>query len=182
VIQPSFFALRQILFKVLKNAQPSAKSYLMLRNFTGAVHLLCQQAICTRFGLPDLALRESIAVLRHSDLLPADFLLYHAGELCRLAGKPEATLVYVNRFVDIHDVVKSGNLSAANINDKKFEATVSDSAAAKLHEGVIEETVGWQVDPQLPMAARRKCVRQIYAVNLHCPFYKVQFEFCHVIW
>jgi intraflagellar transport protein 172 len=148
--------------------------------YVHSVHLLCQQAICTRSGLPDLALRASIAVLRHSDLLEADFLFYHAGELCRLAGKPEAMPVYVNRFVDIHDFAKSGNLSAANMDHKKFEATVSDSAAAKLNEWMIQETVAGQVDPQLSTAARRKCGRQRYAANLHCQFCKVQFEFCHV--
>jgi hypothetical protein len=109
-----------MLFKVLKNAQPSAKSDPMVSHFTRAVHLLCQQAIYTRSGLPDLAVRASTAVLKRNDLLPADFLFYHAGEPCRLTGKPEATLVFSNRFVGIHKVVKSGNLSAANINHKKF--------------------------------------------------------------
>jgi hypothetical protein len=90
--------------------------------------------------------------------------------------------------VDIHDAVKSGNLSAANIDHKKFEALDftkemclrKPSRSAKLNEWVIEKTVGGQVEPQLPMAARRKSGRQIYAANLHCPFCKLQFEFCHV--
>jgi intraflagellar transport protein 172 len=193
VIQESFFALRQMLFKVLKGAQPSAKDYGKLRNFTRAVHLLCQQAICTRSGLPDLALRASIAVLRYSNLVPADFLFYHAGELCKLARKPEAALVYWNRFVDIHGAVSGGDLSGANIDHERFEGTdipkelclrkqlaVSESLATKANDWVLEETVGGEVDAQLPMTSCRKCGRQIYAANLECPFCKQVFEFCHV--
>jgi intraflagellar transport protein 172 len=192
-IQPSFFALRQMLFKVLKNAQPSAKSYGLLRNFTRAVHLLCQQATCTRYGLPDLALRASIAVLRYSDLIPADFLFYHAGELCKLSGKPEAALVYLNRFVDIHEVLKSGDLSSTNIDHEKFEGTdvpremclrkqpaVGEAAALKMNEWVLEETVGGALEPKLPLTACKKCNRQIYAASLVCPLCKTEFEFCHI--
>jgi intraflagellar transport protein 172 len=193
VIQPSFFALRQMLFKVLKNAQPSAKAYGILRNFTRAIHLLCQQATCTRSGLADLALRASIAVLRYSDLIPADFLFYHAGELCKLAGKPEAALVYLNRFVDIHEVVQSGGLSSANIDHERFEATdvpremclrkqlsVSDAAATKMKDWVLEQTVGDEIEPKLPMAACKKCNKQVYAATLRCPLCRTEFEFCHV--
>jgi intraflagellar transport protein 172 len=171
----------------------SAKSYVLLKNFTRAVQLLCQQATCTRFGLLDLALRASISVLRYSDLIPADFLFYHAGELCRLAGKPEFALVYLNRFVDIYEVVKSGNLSSANIDHERLEGTdipremclrkqmsVSDAAATTINDWVLEETVGGEVEPKLPMVACKKCNRQIYAAALSCPLCKVEFEFCHV--
>jgi intraflagellar transport protein 172 len=146
-----------------------------------------------RSGLPDLALRASIAILRYSNLLPADFLFYHAGELCKLAGKPEAALVYINRFVDIHEVVKSGDLSSANIDHERFEGTdvpkemclrkqlsVSDSAASKMNDWVLEETVGGQVEPQLPTTPCKKCGRAIYAPNLQGPFCKQEFDFCHV--
>jgi intraflagellar transport protein 172 len=193
VIQPSFFALKQMLFKVLKHTVPSAKSYPMLRNFTRAVHLLCQQAICTKYGLFDLALRASIAVLRYSDLLPADFVFYHAGELYKLAGKTEAALVYVNRFVDIHEVVKSGDLSGANIEHERFEGTdipkemclrkqlsVSESAAAKMNDWVLEETVGGEFEAKLPVVSCTKCGRQIYAASLQCQFWQQAFEFSHV--
>jgi hypothetical protein len=60
------------------------------------------------------------------------------------------------------------------------QLSVSDSAAAKLNEWVIEKTVGEKVEPQLPMAAHRKSGRKIYAANLHCLFCKLQFELCHV--
>jgi intraflagellar transport protein 172 len=193
VIQQSFYSLRQMLFKVLKNLQPSAKGYPRLRNFTRAIHLLCQQATCTRSSLTDLALKASIAVCRYSDLLPADFLFYHAGEVCKLAGKPEAALVYDNRFVDIVEVIKSGDLSSANIDHERFEQTdvpremclrnkvsVSDRIAEKVKEWVLQETVGGDFEPQLPMAQCKKCGRQIYAANLSCPYCKQEFEFCHV--
>jgi intraflagellar transport protein 172 len=193
VIQPSFFALRQMLFKVLKNVDQSAKSYSVLRNFTRAVHLLCQQAICTRSGLSELALRASISVLRYSDLIPADFLFFHAGEVCRLAGKLEWALVYLNRFVDVYEVIKSGDLKSGNIDNERFEGTdipkemclrkqlaVSENAATEINEWVLEQTVGGEVEGKLPMVACKKCNRQIYAASLGCKLCKMEFEFCHV--
>ena len=192
VIQPSFFALRQMLFKVLKNASPSVRGFEKLQNFTRAVHLLCQQATCEKLGLQELSMKASIAMVRYSDLLPADFLAYRAGQVCKSLGKPECALVYYNRFVDIAEAIKSGN-SAGGIDHEKFEKTdvprevclrkklcVSNSVAEHVNDWVLEQSISGDLEPKLPMAPCKKCGRQIYAASLSCPYCNSAFDFCHI--
>jgi intraflagellar transport protein 172 len=113
--------------------------------------------------------------------------------MCKLVGKPEVALVYDNRFVDIAEVIRSGDLSSANIDHERFEKTdvpremclrkqlsVSEQAAAKVNEWVLEQTVSGELEAGLPMAPCQKCGKQIYAAALTCPYCRQEFEFCHV--
>ena len=194
VIQPSFFALRQMLFKVLKNAAPSVKGYAQLQDFTRAVHLLCQQATCEKLGLQELTMKASVAMVRYSDLLPADFLAYRAGQVCQSLGRPEAALVYYNRFMDIAETIKSGDISnTGGIDHEKFEKTdvprqvclrkklsVKEAVATQVNDWVLEQTITGELEPRLPMGPCKKCGRQIYTASLTCPYCNEHFEFCHV--
>ena len=193
-IQKSFFALRQMLFKVLKNTRPTDKGFSILQNFTRAVHLLCQQSTLLQLGLTDLATRASMAIVRYSDVLPADFLFYKAGELLKNQGRNEAAVVYFNRFIDIVDVIESGDISnSGSIDHEKFEQTdiprtcclrkqlsVKNDVASNAKQWVLEMTIEGSVEPQLPTSPCSKCGRQIYSANLSCPYCKAHFEFCHI--
>jgi hypothetical protein len=99
-------------------------------------------------------------------VLPADLLFYDAAESCRLAGKPEAGLVCLNRFVDIQEVISSGDLSITNIEHTRFKATdvpseiclrthssVSEMDATKMNNWVLGQNVRDKIQPKPPMAA-----------------------------
>jgi intraflagellar transport protein 172 len=193
-VQSSFYALRAMLFKILRNYAPTSPGFLKLQNLARAVHLLCQQAALAQFGLADLAARASVAAVRYCDVLPADFLFYKAGTVMEKSGHPESAIVYYNAFIDITDVIREGDLFRENaIDHQNFEqtdvpanmclratASVPDSTISQINDWLLEKSVSDEFEPQLPLAACPKCGRQIYAATLKCPFCKTVFDFCHI--
>jgi hypothetical protein len=61
--------------------------------------------------------------LRYGGVIPVDLPFYDTAEACKLARKPETALLYLNRFVDAHEVMKNGDLSITNIKHQRFEPT-----------------------------------------------------------
>jgi intraflagellar transport protein 172 len=193
-IKPSFFAMRQMLFKALRNAEPKTAGVDKLRHFARGVHLMCQFATLMKCGLKELAMKAAIAACRYSDVLPTDFLFWQAGDICESLGKLENAMVFYNRFVDVAEVIKSGDVSTARtVDHEKFEKTdvpkslclrkhlsIEEPVLEKVNEWVVERTVSGQTEPQLPEMACKKCHRQIYAATLVCPYCKQDFEFCHI--
>lgn len=193
-IQPSFYALRQMLFKVLRNTQHGSQGFLQLQNLTRAVHLLCQQESCSKYGLIEQAARASLSILRYCNVLPADFLFYKAGAIMEKLGKFESALVFYNSFVDITEVIKSGDISnSGQIDHTRYDqtdiprevclrknASVNESIQERVNEWVIEKSLSNEFEPALPMAPCLKCGRQIYAASLACPYCRTTFEFCSI--
>ncbi|OHT11766.1 selective LIM binding factor [Tritrichomonas foetus] len=193
VIQPSFFALRQMLFKVVRNTPPNAYGFTKLENFTRAVHLLCQQSSCAKYGLFEQAKRASIAAVRYCDVVPADFLFYKAGLILEQAGIEDQAVVFYNSFVDVYDVIASGDISnSGSIDHQAFEQTdvprevclraqpsVQEDTASRIRQWVLEKTMSG-IDPSLPAAPCQKCGQQIYEASLKCPHCNAQFQFCSI--
>ncbi|OHT17436.1 selective LIM binding factor [Tritrichomonas foetus] len=194
VIQPSFFSLKQMLFKVLRGAQPTAKGFQQLQRFTRAVHLLCQISELSKYNLTELAARAAQAVLRYCDVLPADFLFFKAGDYLKQLKRPEAAIIFFNALIDISDVIKSGDISnSGQIDHTSFDETdiprtfclrktlsVSEDTISKINDWVLEQTISSSIEAQLPMQPCSKCGRQIYSANMSCQYCKTKFDFCHI--
>ena len=193
VIKPSFYALRQMLFKVLKNSSPNSPDYFKLQNFTRAVHLLCQYSTCMQVGLFEQAAKSAIAAVRYCDVIPSDFLFFKAGQMLQQIHKDSAAIVFYNSFVDIFDVIESGDISHASAIDHSLldqtdipremclrsSSSISKEVAEQVRNWVIEKTMGSE-EASLPLVPCPKCGRQIFEASLRCPFCNVQFEFCHI--
>lgn len=191
VIQPSFYALRQMLFKVLRNSTNAAPGFLKLQNFTRAVHLLCQQATCQRLGLPEQEKKSSIAAVRYCDVIPADFLFYKAGSVLEKNKLDDQAYVFYNSFCEIYEEIsdKSNNgidLQAFEQTDvprevcMREQVSVGSNDAERVKQLVIEESIRGEIEPSLPAAPCPRCGRQIYEASLKCPYCSTQFDFCHI--
>ena len=61
-------------------------------------HYLATRSACqTQQGLQDLATKLSVAILRHSDVVPADKAFYEAGMACKASGWLNMAFVLLNR-------------------------------------------------------------------------------------
>ncbi|OHT12234.1 selective LIM binding factor [Tritrichomonas foetus] len=193
VLKPSFYSLRQMLFKVLRNSQPNAPGFQKLQNFTRAVHLICQQATCAQYGLIEQSAKAAVAAVRYCDVIPADFLFFKAGQMLQQVRNDPAAIVFYNTFVDIKDVIDSGDISQSggidhNMLDqtdipremclRQFSA-ISDDISEQVKDWVLEKTMGSE-EAALPMVPCTKCGRQIFEGTLRCPFCSVLYEFCHI--
>lgn len=192
-IQPSFFALKQMLFKVLKNSTPNSPDFFKLQNFTRAVHLLCQMSMCDKLGLSEIGKKVAISAVRYCDIIPSDFLFYKAGLTLERNGLDEQAIVFYNSFCDIYEVITSDDPSnSSNIDHQAFESTdvprevclraqpsVPEDQAERVKNWVIEKSIAG-LEPSLPAAPCPKCGRQIYEASLKCPYCSSQFELCHI--
>lgn len=193
-LTPTLTTLRLMLFKVLRNIQPNVNGYQQLQRFTRGVHLLCQRAACLKYGLTEQAARAALSNLRYCDVIPADFVFCKAGEIMEKLGKTETAIALYTTFSEICHVVASGDLSNhAQIDHTKYDRTdiptefylrpnlgVSEDAAQRVNDWVIEKTLDDEYTPSLPMAPCLKCGRQIYAASLACPYCQTTFEFCSI--
>jgi len=191
-LQPSFFSLRQMMFKVYLNCKPGLPGFDKLESLTRAVHLLCQQVTLSKFGLVEQAQKAAMAALRYCDIIPSDYLFYQAGNLMEKASKPENALAFYVRFVDIADVISSSG-SPAGIDHKLFEQTdvprdlclrkqlsFPDSVVNTVNDWILSKTVSADFEPQLPTSPCVKCGRKHYSANLVCPFCRNASQFCHI--
>ena len=190
----SFYSLKHMLFKVLRGAQPNVPGFQQLQRFTRAVHLLCMISDLTKYNLVDQSARASQAILRYCDVLPADFLFYKAGEILKQQSKLANSIIFFNTYIDICDVIKSGDISnSGQIDHSAFEDTdiprtfclrknlsTSEDTIEKINQWVLEQTISGAIEPKLPMTPCSKCGREIYAANMSCPYCKQKFEFCHI--
>ena len=192
-LKPTFFELRTMMFKIAQSANKSDPTYKKLINITRAVHLLCQRVNLDKLGLPDLAAKAAVAVLRYCDIIPADYLFYKAGEVMEKQNNLSAALVFYNRFIDITEAVNQGNLNGANIDQVPFEGTdiprelclrkqisVPQSTIERINDWVLDKTVSMNLEGQIPLAPCSRCGRNVWAAGLTCNMCRNQFEFCHI--
>lgn len=52
------------------------------------------------------AAKISVALLRDSDIIPADKAFYEAGTQCRKLGWDSMAFVFLNRFLDLMEVIE----------------------------------------------------------------------------
>jgi intraflagellar transport protein 172 len=194
VIQPSFYSMRMMLFKVVRSSTPASPGFGRLQALTRAVHLLCQQATLAKFGQAELWSRACVAAVRYCDVLPADFLFFKAGESLEKTGHPESAIIFYNSFVDINEVVRGGDAARGSaIDHQNFDDTdvprdmclrktpsVQEAVATRITDWVLEKSVSDEFEPMLPLAPCPRCGRQIYAAALSCPYCRSVAEFCHV--
>ncbi|EAX94453.1 selective LIM binding factor, putative [Trichomonas vaginalis G3] len=183
----TFFDLRTMMFKIVRSSSNADNK---LINMTRAVHLLCMRNTLMQLGMSDLASKASVSILRYSDIVPADYLFYKAGESMEKENNLDAALVFYNRFIDIADALSSGQ---NNIDQTAFtqtdipknlclrkELSVSQDIADRISQWALDQTVNGKVDGKVPMDTCPKCHRQMYAAGLVCNSCRSSFDFCHI--
>jgi len=186
VIQPSFYQLRQMLFKVISNVgNPNQE----LLNFTRAVHLLCQQATMEQLGLKDQLQKVSVSLVRYSDVLPADFIFYKAGKVLQDSNNVEGALAFYNRFIEIVNKIEGDNMGFDNslFRETDIPTDLCYRKVVSVSKDIVDETNSWGLEqalgdhkPGIPKMSCPKCGKQIFMGNLSCPYCRTKFEFCHI--
>ncbi|KAH0786748.1 selective LIM binding factor [Histomonas meleagridis] len=191
-LSPSVFAMRQMLYKIIRNMNNNTKDFNVLQHFTIGIHLLCQQHTCYNLGLNQLLEKIAISLLRYSNILPSDYLFYKAGDIMKNNKKIEFAIIFFTRFLEISEVISNGDLQqTSQIDYKKFEGTdiprelclrkqhaISSDVIAKINDWVLEMTINEDVEPKLPLMQCPKCKKEIFMGNLKCNFCGMKFDCC----
>ncbi|KNC55624.1 intraflagellar transporter 172 [Thecamonas trahens ATCC 50062] len=96
-----------------------------------------------------LLVRLSFALLRYAHVLPADRLFYEAGAAAIKAGSVASAFVAWNRFVDIADAMRDGEL----VGDTLFDETdvprdlfIPEESAAFVPHAEVERIRNWVIE------------------------------------
>ncbi|KAH0792949.1 selective LIM binding factor [Histomonas meleagridis] len=191
-INNSFYLLRQMFFKILNNYSANNSNYNKLKHFTYAIHLLCQQDTCQKYQLNQIYSNVVLSLLRYCDVLPADFLFFKAGNTMERQNNLEAALVFYNTFVDIVEVINTGDISNSDgIDHSKYDQTdipkefclrknvsINSDDLNHANDLVLEKAVSGEYEPKLPLTKCPKCGKNIFVACLSCVYCKSNFECC----
>ncbi|CAN9507987.1 unnamed protein product [Ophioblennius macclurei] len=112
-----------------------------------------------------VAVKLSVSLLRHTDLVPADKAFYEAGLDCRAVGWENMAFIFLNHFLDLGDAIEEGSLHALDHSDFldtdiPFEVPVpsklcvTDEQREKIREWVLMVSIDQRLEQVLPRDQR----------------------------
>ncbi|GAB1607105.1 transport 172 homolog [Argonauta hians] len=123
-------------------------------------------------SLATVATKLSVALLRHTDIVPADKAFYEAGLDCKNVGWEAMAFVFTNHLLDIAEAIEDGSLDSLDHSDFQntdipFEIPLperpylSASVLEQQKEWVLEVSMNQNVEQVLP-----KDERGVYEASL----------------
>ena len=83
----------------------------------GYSNWLFRAAFQTQQSLKETCAKISVALLRHSDVLPADKTFYEAGVAARDVGWDNMAFVFLNRYLDLYEAIEENSLEMLDNTD-----------------------------------------------------------------
>ncbi|XP_046993145.1 intraflagellar transport protein 172 homolog [Schistocerca americana] len=116
-------------------------------------------------SLKHIAAKLSTALLRHSDIIPADKAFFEAGVDARATGRDSEAFVFLNHYLDLCEAIEESNLDLLDHSDfaltdfpNEIPLPVSTNIPQSLHEEVKEwvlaVSMDQKVDQVLPVDER----------------------------
>ncbi|XP_074640366.1 intraflagellar transport protein 172 homolog [Tubulanus polymorphus] len=116
-------------------------------------------------SLDNVAAKLSVALLRHTDIIPADKAFYEAGTMCKNIGWENMAFVFLNRYLDLVEAIEEGSMDLVDNSDFQdtdipFEiplpekAHLSESEHEDLKEWVLAVSMDQKVEQILPSDER----------------------------
>ncbi|XP_064911402.1 intraflagellar transport protein 172 homolog isoform X1 [Columba livia] len=118
----SWADLRDVLFRLCENLVKSSEANTPAHEDFETM-LLVAHYCATRSAaqgvkqLDTVAAKLSIALLRHTELLPADKAFYEAGTAAKAVNWESMAFIFLNRFLDLSDAIDEGNLDSLDHSD-----------------------------------------------------------------
>ncbi|XP_039604872.1 intraflagellar transport protein 172 homolog [Polypterus senegalus] len=126
--------------------------------------------------LETIAAKISIALLRYTDIIPADKAFYEAGFAAKSIGWTSMGFIFLNHFLDLSDGIEEGNLLALDHSDYQdtdipFEVPVpskqhiSEEKREEIRDWVLTVCIDPKVEQVLPKDERDTYEASLVAVN-----------------
>ena len=190
--------LRELLYGLMRELHAidptGAPATADLRRLLLVTHLAHLRFVCNQQDLPALLARQSVALLRYTQLLPVDKCFFDAGTATR-SGTHQLNMAFVffNRFVDLTDLMadpEQGDIDHADflITDipSPFDTPLpgmqwyEDGVREEVREWVLEKAMSSEVGQQVSVRACDKCGKGMYEAGLVCYHCKYEYEGCVV--
>ncbi|KAI4469980.1 hypothetical protein MML48_1g10818 [Holotrichia oblita] len=114
--------LRQILYELNEGIDIAANIELQhkihFRTLLLIAHYYSVRALCKQVpSLKNIAVKISVALLRYTDILPADKAFYEAGIDLRDEGRVSEAFVFLNHYLDICEAIEDGESQLVDHTD-----------------------------------------------------------------
>ena len=163
-----------------------------LRRCLEATNLALVRAKCKDADMPVLSAKAATSLLRFCGLVPVDRAFFEAGMACREAKELSLAFVFLNRYLDITELMDEGG-DASELDNVDFEDTdipndfplptqhfVEEATREEVRDWVLALSMDQQVEQTLPTRTCGKCNGQTYVAGLTCCRCKAKSEACVV--
>lgn len=152
---------------VLHGLCRSSPSFDKFERLLEAAHLSALKHGCRTFpALSGLAVKASICLLRHTDVLRADICYYEAGIAARTAGLLSEAFVFLNHFLDLEECIEEeGDGNILDVDDLRVtdfplevplpeKLGVSADQREEAREWVLAVSMDQKIEQGLPVDQR----------------------------
>ncbi|XP_030838935.1 intraflagellar transport protein 172 homolog isoform X2 [Strongylocentrotus purpuratus] len=173
--------LRDVLLNLCENMQQTQMAntapHQEFETMLTVAHYYANRSACmAQKNLEPVAAKLSIALLRHSDVVPADKAFYEAGVQARAQNMYSMAFVFLNRFLDLTEAIEEGSLDILDNTDFQdtdipFEVPlpekqhIADDLREEVKEWVLSISMDQQVEQVLDKDERDTYVASLVAAN-----------------
>lgn len=164
---PLWSSLRNVLHQLCQGLEKTnAAETDEFSNYLTVAHYYANRSAC--LGHPSLerqAVKISLSLLRHADVVPADKAFYEAGEAARKIGWNSIAFVCLNHLMDIFEAIEEGvgDVDNSDFADTDVPTNILVPSETCLTEAQHEETREWvlsvsmdqTIDQSLPLDERK---------------------------
>lgn len=175
--------LREMLYKLCNELRPlgaDSPEFVSFERMSQIAHFIALKIKCQAEGIHRLEGRIATSLLRYTDIVPVDKAFYEAGYANLRAGIKNMGFVFLNRFVDVSDLIEDPDNSGMDNSDfvetdipladvplppaQSFGEDLRDEA----REWVLDAAMSNEIDQSLNQRQCGKCSRRTYEAALTC--------------
>lgn len=168
--------LRDVIHTIVTNVRQKDEGQGVLDVFEEllllAHYFAARSAYMTSPDTEELATRISVALLRHTNILPADKAFYEAGMACKHSGLNNMAFVFLNRFLDLCEAIEEGSLDSldhTDFIDTDIPYEIPLPEALSVPEALKEEAKEWVLAVSMDQSVEQvlpQDERNCYAASL----------------
>ena len=134
-------SLRDMYFTLVENISSSGQGEQAMPQFNLLLlishYYAMRSAADQHKTLEEISTKITVALLRHSDIVPADKAFYDAGSACKNIGWENMAFVFLNRYLDLYEAIEERSLDLLDNTDFvdtdiPFEIPLPDSPHLRL--------------------------------------------------
>lgn len=183
--KPELEQLKQMLYNLLTGLRSSgAADNPVTQEFetlSTAAHLMALKEKCQAEKLHKLAAKQATSLLRYVNVIPIDRAFYEAGYACISAEVYNNAFVFLNRFVDVSDLIEEPDDNAGMDNSDFLETDIplqnvhipkkqsySEDLREEARDWVLDKAMSNDVGQQLSQRSCQKCNARTFEAGLKC--------------
>jgi len=183
--------LREMLYKLcnnLKEIDPHGENTKVFERLSLIAHFYALKIRCCEAELYPVEAKLATSLLRYVGTLPVDKTFYEAGMACRRASWMNMAFVFLNRFVDISDLIEDPSEGMDNSDFLETDIPLVDVPLPDkqtFNEDLREEVRDWVLDIAMGNSVSQslnqrqcKCGQRTYEAGLKCHSCSTDSEAC----